>query len=107
MYVRVLALFGIAVACAVVAPRVALGQMTAEGLRERGEQFAVLAAVEAGIQTEKQFLATHTFLTAASAEEKWRQIPWEPDLWRGRITAAEEGKPLFIWAMNGDPLGCV
>jgi hypothetical protein len=107
MHVKVLGLIGIAVASAIAAPRVAFGQMTAQGLRERGQQLAVLEAVEAGMHTEKQFRATHTFLTAASGEEKWRRIPWEPDLWQGRIRAAEEGKPLFIWAMNGDPLGCV
>lgn len=107
MRVNILGLLGIAVAFGIATPAAPLGPTTAQSLRERGEQLAVLAAVEAGMHTETQFRTAHTFLTAAGHEEKWRQIPWEPDLWRGRVRAADEGKPLFIWAMNGDPLGCV
>ena len=42
-----------------------------------------------------------------SAGERWTQIPWIGELWNGRKRAAEDSKPLFIWAMNGHPLGCV
>ena len=42
-----------------------------------------------------------------ASEEKWTQIPWIGELWTGRQKAAEMSKPLFIWAMNGHPLGCV
>lgn len=107
MSVRTLSLMGFALAFAVSAPRTSVGQVGARSLLERGEQLAVMAAVEAGMGTEKQFRTTHGFITADKREEKWRQIPWEPDLWKGRVKAAEQGKPLFIWAMNGDPLGCV
>jgi hypothetical protein len=34
-------------------------------------------------------------------------VPWIGNLWEGRRQAAELEKPLFIWAMNGHPLGCV
>jgi hypothetical protein len=39
-------------------------------------------------------------------ELKWLSIPWQTDLWEARQLAAREGKPLFLWAMNGNPLGC-
>ena len=38
---------------------------------------------------------------------RWLQIPWVTDLWEGRRRAAREGRPIFLWAMNGNPLGCV
>jgi len=39
-------------------------------------------------------------------EEKWLSIPWQTDLLKAAKTAAEHEKPIFIWAMNGHPLGC-
>lgn len=39
-------------------------------------------------------------------ETKWLDIPWQTDLWEGRRLAMTEGKPIFLWAMNGNPLGC-
>jgi hypothetical protein len=39
-------------------------------------------------------------------ESKWLEIPWQTDLWDGRRLAIAEGKPIFLWAMNGNPLGC-
>jgi hypothetical protein len=42
------------------------------------------------------------------AEElRWTEIPWRTDLWEGCREAAEVGRPVFLWAMNGNPLGCV
>jgi hypothetical protein len=38
--------------------------------------------------------------------ESWRQIPWRISLLEGQRVAAAEGKPIFIWAMDGHPLGC-
>ena len=40
-------------------------------------------------------------------ELRWTEIRWENDLWEARQKAAAAGKPLFLWAMNGNPLGCV
>jgi hypothetical protein len=39
-------------------------------------------------------------------ETRWLDIPWQTDLWEGRRLAMAEGKPIFLWAMNGNPLGC-
>lgn len=40
------------------------------------------------------------------AEEKWTSIPWRLDLDEARRDAQAAGKPLFLWIMNGHPLGC-
>ncbi|HET7558934.1 MAG TPA: hypothetical protein VFK80_03155 [Limnochordia bacterium] len=47
------------------------------------------------------------FIKPTSEELRWTEINWETDLWEARKKAAAVGKPLFLWAMNGDPLGCV
>ena len=39
-------------------------------------------------------------------ELRWQAIPWEVDIWEARRRATEAGKPVFLWAMNGNPLGC-
>ncbi len=41
-----------------------------------------------------------------SHDELWRTIPWKINLLDAQRTAAEERKPIFIWAMDGHPLGC-
>jgi len=36
----------------------------------------------------------------------WKTIPWEISLLDAQAKAAKERKPIFIWAMDGHPLGC-
>lgn len=40
------------------------------------------------------------------SDEAWRTIPWKIDLLDAQRTAVAEQKPIFIWAMDGHPLGC-
>lgn len=39
-------------------------------------------------------------------EDAWERIPWRTDLWQARQLAAEQGKPILLWEMDGHPLGC-
>jgi hypothetical protein len=39
------------------------------------------------------------------AEDAFLQIPWRPNLLKARAESVRTGKPLFIWSMNGHPLG--
>ena len=41
-----------------------------------------------------------------AADEKFLQTPWRTEIFAARREADAAGKPLFMWAMNGDPLGC-
>lgn len=38
--------------------------------------------------------------------ERWEEVAWETDLLAARERAIREKRPLFLWAMNGHPLGC-
>ena len=50
------------------------------------------------------FVRLHRELEPGAAA--WRTIPWETDLVVAQRVAAKGRKPLFIWAMDGHPLGC-
>ena len=39
-------------------------------------------------------------------EWQWATIGWETSLWEARRKAAEAGKPILLWEMDGNPLGC-
>lgn len=53
------------------------------------------------------FRETMAFLTPNPDEMKWASIPWQTDLWEARKLARQQNKPIFMWSMNGNPLGCV
>jgi len=36
----------------------------------------------------------------------WRTVPWKTDLLDAQKLAVEQHKPIFVWAMDGHPLGC-
>lgn len=40
-------------------------------------------------------------------EKAWEDIDWKVDLWEARKEAAKSGKPIYLWEMDGHPLGCV
>ena len=37
-------------------------------------------------------------------EELWETIPWKTSLLEARALAARQGKPIFLWSMDGHPL---
>lgn len=39
-------------------------------------------------------------------EDRWLKIPWMLDFAAARAEANEKGKPIFLWMMDGHPLGC-
>ena len=40
-------------------------------------------------------------------DEVWRTIPWKLSLLEAQRLAVTEQKPIFLWAMAGNPLACV
>ena len=54
----------------------------------------------------QQFDQLYTFIKPKIEELRWTEIPWEIDLGPARQKATLQNLPLFIWAMNGNPLGC-
>ncbi len=46
------------------------------------------------------------FIRPQAGELNWLSIPWQTDLREACRMATEERKPIFLWTMNGNPLGC-
>jgi len=61
---------------------------------------------EVPVPGSREFKEVHTLIQPAESETKWLQIPWMTDLWKARQLAAEQGKPIFLWEMDGHPMGC-
>lgn len=55
--------------------------------------------------TDAEFRRLHDELEP-DPNEAWRTIPWKISVLDAQRVAAREGKPIFIWAMDGHPLGC-
>lgn len=65
---------------------------------------ALLLAAASGMTTA-EFETLHQQLQPSGAEV-WRTIPWKTSMLSAQAEAAKDGKPIFIWAMDGHPLGC-
>ncbi len=39
-------------------------------------------------------------------EDRWLEIKWRTNIAAARAEAARENKPVFLWVMNGNPIGC-
>jgi hypothetical protein len=73
--------------------------------------FSLCCSFADGKQTpeerQKEFQKLLQKLKPKSEDDLWLKIPWQIDLLKAQVMAAKEGKPVFMWAMNGHPLGCV
>ena len=55
---------------------------------------------------ETDFARLHSLIKPTASESKWAEIPWLTSLWEARQRAAQDGKPILLWEMDGHPLGC-
>jgi len=39
-------------------------------------------------------------------KEKWETVPWKTDFYDAQAASIKDRKPIFIWAMDGQTLGC-
>lgn len=61
--------------------------------------------IRAAELSETEFRRLHSELQP-KPDELWRTIPWKTSLLDAQREAATKNKPIFIWAMDGHPLGC-
>ena len=65
------------------------------------------AVVSSGPTADKTtFRDLLSYIRPKPEELRWQAIPWQTDLRAARRLAEEVGTPIFLWAMNGNPLGC-
>src|SRR5258708_7805681 len=79
------------------------------GLAVLGLFSSASAAQEKSAKTfpVEKFTEWHRLIKPQPGEARWEQVAWMPsnDIWAARKKAAEEGKPLLLWYMAGEPLG--
>ena len=68
--------------------------------------FATSAIAAPPTVTAENFESLHALLQPTTEETKWQQIQWRTSLWQARVDAAVAGKPIYLWEMDGHPLGC-
>ena len=54
--------------------------------------------------SDSEFTLLHKQLVPAEAA--WSSIPWQTSLLAAQNMAVRDQKPIFIWSMDGHPLGC-
>jgi hypothetical protein len=64
---------------------------------------SVAAAQPESDLTPQEFERLHKEVRPRPGESPWAAIPWTYDLHKARKKAADEGKPLCVWRMAGDP----
>jgi hypothetical protein len=67
---------------------------------------SILAADAPAHSERAAFERLHALVLPQKGEERWMEVPWVSDLWEARKLASEQGKPIFLWEMDGNPLGC-
>ena len=72
---------------------------------------AIMAALAIGFAGASEAITPQDFqaifeTVRPKGVEKWQTIPWKSSLLDARDLSVKEGKPLFMWSMNGDPQGC-
>lgn len=56
--------------------------------------------------SESRFNQLHQDVQPKPGED-WSTIEWQTSLIKAQNMAVDAKKPLFIWAMDGHPVGCV
>ena len=62
----------------------------------------LLAAVLGGSDIDAKIAS----ILPSTEEEKWMTVPWRTNLNQARRDSVATGKPIFMWIMNGNPMGC-
>lgn len=66
----------------------------------------VALILAAAPQSALELETLQALVLPSTEESSWLNIPWHANLWDARRRAAREGKPILLWEMDGNPLGC-
>jgi hypothetical protein len=67
----------------------------------------VATVAGAGVALAMSSFDTHIASVLPTAQEDaWLNIGWHTNLMQSRLEAQRSNRPLFVWLMNGHPLGC-
>ena len=81
----------------IVPPSISNGQNQTE---------AVKLAIKNSVQTDDEFQTVHKYLMGDDDRDLYLKVNWQPDLHTAMKVANQSKRPMFIWATDGEPLGC-
>ncbi len=55
---------------------------------------------------ENSFRSALRYIRPKADELTWQAIPWQTDVFEAMRIVRQDHKPVLLWAMKGDPLGC-
>ncbi len=55
--------------------------------------------------TRSEYDQVRQLVVPQAQEALWDQVRWVPTLWEAQARAAQEGKPVVVFATGGEPLG--
>lgn len=55
--------------------------------------------------TDETYEYWRDYIVPSPEELRWQQIPWQPTWTEAFTQAKKENKPIYVFAMNGHPLG--
>ncbi len=67
--------------------------------------FSVLVLAVGAVSAQATLDERVDALLPSAEEDRWLDIAWRTDLMKACAEANEVGKPMFMWMMNGNPLG--
>jgi hypothetical protein len=68
--------------------------------------FAVSVPPGLSMETEQSLDARVASIVPTPEEDRWLNVPWRANAMQARLEAQNLGRPLFLWIMNGNPMGC-
>ncbi len=79
-----------------------------------GDQSSVIGTTETKyaraltipVMTAAALRAKFDSVLPAEEEERWLRIPWRTNLMQARVDSQQQAKPMLIWIMDGNVLGC-
>jgi hypothetical protein len=62
--------------------------------------------VATGVEADQSLDEKMRAVMPTEEEDRWLQIDWHTNIAEARQEAQRQHKPVLLWVMNGNPLGC-
>ncbi len=67
---------------------------------------AVTGLPAVAVESVQSLDAKISAVLPTSDEDRWLTIPWRTNVMQARLDAQNLNRPMFLWIMNGNPMGC-
>jgi hypothetical protein len=68
--------------------------------------FTVKAPPASADESAQSLEAKVASIMPTADEDRWLTVPWRASIMQARLEAQDLSRPLFLWIMNGNPMGC-